>query len=381
MNKAYNISFWETESFLKPVDVIIVGGGIVGISTAITIKEKRPDLSVTIIDSNTFPLGASTRNAGFSCFGSVTELLDDLESTSEEAVFELLGERIRGLEILKERLGVENIDYKHCGAFELFSDEDQNIEKYRDKLDYLNDRIFQVSGLTNTFSTNHTLEFAFPGFNQFNIFNRHEGQLHPGKMMESLYSKANLLDVKFLMGHNIEAIEESGHNALIIGKNFTLKGKHTIICSNGFTKHLLPELKILPARNQVLLTEEIENLDWNACFHYDRGYVYFRNVGKRILIGGARNIDSSNETTSDFALTDYISSHLLRFLHEKIGVDRDIKIAHKWSGIMGVGDVKSPIVKKHSEHIILAVRLGGMGVALGSLVGEKAANLLLDSVI
>jgi len=48
-----------------------------------------------------------------------------------------------------------------------------------------------------------------------------------------------------------------------------------------------------------------------------------------------------------------------------------------WSGILGIGTVKKPIVQKIAPHVAVAVRLGGMGVAIGSLVGEEGAALLL----
>jgi len=46
------------------------------------------------------------------------------------------------------------------------------------------------------------------------------------------------------------------------------------------------------------------------------------------------------------------------------------------SGIMGVGKQKTPIVKRVSNTIMCGVRLGGMGVALGSLVGKELAGLV-----
>ena len=43
---------------------------------------------------------------------------------------------------------------------------------------------------------------------------------------------------------------------------------------------------------------------------------------------------------------------------------------------MGIGDVKKPIIKKISPGIYCAVRMGGMGVAIGSIVGKKAAEMI-----
>jgi hypothetical protein len=45
---------------------------------------------------------------------------------------------------------------------------------------------------------------------------------------------------------------------------------------------------------------------------------------------------------------------------------------------MGVGNQKKAIVKQLSEHVFCGVRLGGMGVAIGSLVGKELAELIND---
>ena len=62
---------------------------------------------------------------------------------------------------------------------------------------------------------------------------------------------------------------------------------------------------------------------------------------------------------------------LLRFT---IIPNQEFSIDYAWSGIMGVGDVKSPILKMLNKNTAVGVRLGGMGVALGSQVGKSLAN-------
>ncbi len=73
----YELSYWERESFFKHIDVAVIGSGIVGLAAAIHLKKIAPKLQVAILERGVLPVGASTRNAGFSCFGSMTELLDD----------------------------------------------------------------------------------------------------------------------------------------------------------------------------------------------------------------------------------------------------------------------------------------------------------------
>ena len=47
-------------------------------------------------------------------------------------------------------------------------------------------------------------------------------------------------------------------------------------------------------------------------------------------------------------------------------------------GIMGVGPSKKPIIQNISNNCVAAIRLGGMGVAIGSIVGKEAAELILQ---
>ena len=50
----------------------------------------------------------------------------------------------------------------------------------------------------------------------------------------------------------------------------------------------------------------------------------------------------------------------------------------EWSGIMGFGKEKMPILQSDKKNIAVGVKLGGMGIAIGSKVGEQVAARLLD---
>ncbi|HSY76951.1 MAG TPA: FAD-dependent oxidoreductase, partial [Bacteroidia bacterium] len=107
----------------------------------------------------------------------------------------------------------------------------------------------------------------------------------------------------------------------------------------------------------------------------------FRNVGDRVLFGGGRNLDFEGETTTELETTERIQSALETMLKERILPGESYKIERRWSGIMGMGDGdKSPIIKSISPHVHCAVRLGGMGVAIGTLVGQEAAQMVLKQL-
>jgi glycine/D-amino acid oxidase-like deaminating enzyme len=125
-----------------------------------------------------------------------------------------------------------------------------------------------------------------------------------------------------------------------------------------------------------LITKPIANLDIRGTFHLDKGYYYFRNFENRILLGGGRNLDFEGETTTELAQTEKIQNKLEDLLKDVILPHREVEIEHRWSGIMGIGTSKTPIVSQISEHVYCGVRLGGMGVAIGSIVGKELAELV-----
>ena len=71
-----------------------------------------------------------------------------------------------------------------------------------------------------------------------------------------------------------------------------------------------------------------------------------------------------------------IQNALEALLKNTIIPGRDFEIEQRWSGIMGVGTQKKPIVKQLSNHVYCGVRMGGMGVAIGSVIGKEVAELL-----
>ena len=64
-----------------------------------------------------------------------------------------------------------------------------------------------------------------------------------------------------------------------------------------------------------------------------------------------------------------------RIIKKVILPHHEFEIEHRWSGTMGVELIK-PIVEQLSSHVYCGVRMGGMGVTIGSLVGQELADLI-----
>lgn len=375
------LSFWEKESYFSHVDVLIVGSGIVGLNAALYLKTQQPALKVMVVERGLLPTGASTRNAGFACFGSPSELLDDLSHHSEEEVFALVERRWRGLQRLRRNLGDQAIDYHRWGGYELFEESQQPLyEACLEQVPYLNQQLQQVIGEQDVYRpADHKIN-SF-GFKQLAhlIESTAEGQIDTGKMILALTQKVQALGVLVLNGLEIESLQEESTGITALTKQgIAIPARAALVATNGFARQLLPQLQVVPARAQVLITRPIPDLRFKGTFHYDIGFYYFRNIGNRVLFGGGRNLDFKTEETTEMGLTELVQNKLDELLREVILPGTPYEVEQRWSGIMGVGPGKTTIVQPVSEHVCCAVRMGGMGVAIGSLVGEEGAALLLE---
>ena len=88
-----NLSYWERDHYFNQSNYIIIGCGIVGLNAGIRILELEPGADVLIIEQGLISSGASTKNAGFACFGSPSELIEDLTLNPPEQVFSLFEKR------------------------------------------------------------------------------------------------------------------------------------------------------------------------------------------------------------------------------------------------------------------------------------------------
>lgn len=371
-------SYWEQKSFLSGFDVIIVGSGIVGLSASLYLKLKQPSLKIGILESGFLPSGASTKNAGFACFGSISELLNELEYRTENEVLGTIEMRWKGLEKLRNNIGDSAICFEQNGGYELFKESESDVaNQCIDKISWFNKFLKPVIGKHDIYavSPDKIAESGLRGISNI-IKNKYEGQIDTGKMMLALLSKVQGLGVAVFNNCRVQKIEKDTGNKNIITNQGIIKAKSVILATNAFIKDLFPELDVIPGRGQVLITEPIKQLKIKGTFHYNKGYIYFRNIDQRILLGGGRNLDFKGEEITEPGITKIIQEELEKLLYEIIIPGQKPTIEYRWSGVMGFGKNLKPIVKEISPGLYCAVRCNGMGVAMGSLLGEQVANLI-----
>jgi len=369
-------SIWERETILARADHLIVGAGITGLNAAIRLKGLDPGARVVVVDRDPWGGGASYRNAGFACLGSPTELLDDIREHGEELVWDLVGMRWQGLQRLLTRVPAGAMGLVWCGGAELFPEEESSRwEEVCAQLPELNRRFREILGPEPQFLEQRPHQGFRKVIGQIGI--TREGRLHAGHMMQGLRGLALGLGVEIHTGVTVGGLEpETGGVRVHTREGRSLEAGSVGIATNGFTPDWYPLPDVRPARNQVYLTSPVPGLAWDYCLHCHSGYIYARRVGDRVLIGGARYLDPAGETVSQEGLTPQIGHFLNAFLERHLLPSGSFTMDMAWSGTMGVGDSKRPMIMPLGGGVFAAIRLGGMGVAIGTLVGESLAEMM-----
>ena len=372
-----NLSYWDIQHLDKAVDVLIVGAGITGLSCALRIHQIRPDLTLRLVDKHHVTRVASTRNAGFACFGSLTEILEDIQLFGQDTALDLVSRRYAGIQLIQNTFNSSQISYHQTGGYELIPTKNVSKTELQSQMNELNNMLKPIIG-RHVFSLVDGSKTRFPFSQKVHlVHNPFEGQLDPSAYVNELGSMLPKRSIEMLAGAQVTGIENLGNVTHVHTSWGRMRANQVVLATNGLTESLgYKHEQILPARNIVLVSDKMK-LGFKGVFHAEQGYIYFRNVGDRLLIGGGRHWDKEAEFTGEFGDNAHIVNKLKAYAHEIILPNKKkIEFSHQWAGIMGITSNKKPLIEKLSERLFLAAGFGGMGVALGMHSGFQMAVMV-----
>ena len=362
------LSFWESD-LLTVNDFSIIGGGILGLYTALELSNKFQNAKIAVYERNIFAAGASSKNAGFACFGSISEIAADRKYWGDKITLEIIQKRWEGIQRIKKLLG-DHIEYENFGGYELFLE--RKLEN--DQLENMNQFLHPIFNQEVFRSQNEKIkEFGFSTEVKSLTYNSLEGQLHSGKLIQYLHHLLRNKGVEIYFHSEITHYSNGEFIEFTINHKSRIKTSKLIFCTNAFAPDEVKGIK--PGQGQVLITKPIPKLIFKGCFHFQEGYYYFRNVENRILFGGGRHWDIEVETSSNFNLNDKIQNDLVEKLQAIISPYQKVEIEQQWSGIMAFSENKLPIIKPISQNIIYAMNCNGMGISLSPMTAIEIANL------
>ncbi|MBA2405933.1 MAG: FAD-binding oxidoreductase, partial [Bdellovibrionales bacterium] len=366
----------KTHSFNTPdmsADVVIVGGGYVGLSTAFWISEYRPDLKIILLDRSHIGAGASGRNAGFLTHGSATFYKTLNKEWGAEKALSLRKFAEESIDLVYHNIlkSSPEIKFEKTNSLTLFQNE-QMKEAWQDPAFSPEDYNFQWKGP----------EDLAPGL-KGKFFGAYETgpeyKINPMQLLSTL--KMTLESRKIQVIENLSAFEITPDG--ISTELNTIKCKQVVLAVNGYFPKFHPAFKdlITPCRAQMMAVELEDDIDSNS-LHYDSPErVYWRKAQDKILlIGGKRLLDEAGEVGDFEKISGKIQAGLESYLKDLLKVN--YKVINRWSGTMGFTEHELPLITK-SEATLDTYVIGGFsghGMGFGFRSAQEMAKLVTGNI-
>ena len=373
-----SVSYWQdtAEKITENCyDIVIIGAGLAGLSTAYWLNKLDSTISIAIVDKDSVGSGASGRNAGFITCGS-TEHFSRMTSAYGENKAEKIWKFTEyNHRLMVEEFGKQNLEnhceYRNLGSWTLAATEHE-IEVITSTVKALNSKGVNVVWEDEIFKGTK----GFYG----GAYYKDDGEIHPVKYLQKLASQ---LDNKVHIVENTEVfdINQDPEKILIRTNKQRITTDAIVLCTNAWTGQLFPwfQNKIAPTRGQIIVTEPVDSFlpPCYCSFVLD----YFRQlVDGRVLIGGFRNADVEKEVGFSDEINPTINEKLEDFLNKHFPILRGKRIDYRWSGVMGFAADGYPLVGSIPEdpRVFYNVGFTAHGLGFTFATGELTAKLILE---
>jgi len=353
-------SFWLSEPAptvaSRPLpgraEVEIVGGGITGISCALTLAAAGR--SVRLHEARAVASGASGRNGGFALRGGAMAY----DSAREWLGHDAAADYWRLTEAYVDRMAeVAGDALRRTGSLRLAGDDER--DDLRAEFDALREDGFAAEWRDELPTP---LGERFPGA----LFHPDDAVLQPARLVRRLAAAAAAAGVEIREHARVADLD-------------ALEADTVVIATDGYPSGLLGELEglIIPTRGQMIATEPLPERMFDMPHYGRHGLDYWhQDPDGRLLLGGFRDADMESEFTATEETTPRIQGALEKFAAALLG--REPEITHRWAGVFGLVPDLMPVVGPVPGHdgLWIAGGYSGHGNVLGLMCGDLVAHAI-----
>jgi gamma-glutamylputrescine oxidase len=338
------------------VDVAIVGGGVTGVSCALTLAESG--LRVRVHEARTISSGASGRNGGFALRGGAMPYHVARETLGADRAAALWRLTERTLDRME---GLAGDALRRVGSLRLAADEKERAELLAEHEALRRDG-FEAEWIDEPAGR---LAGRYAGA----ILHPRDGALQPARWVRRLATRAAAAGVEVREHHRVTSVDELGADAVVVA-------------SDGYPSGLLEELEdvVQPTRGQVVVTEPLEERLYERPHYARHGFDYWQQLPDgRLVVGGRRDTNLEGESTAEEATTPEVQAAIETLVRELVG--HLPAITHRWSGIFGTSPDDLPLVGPvpGRDRVWVSRGYSGHGNVLGLACGDLVAKAILGS--
>ena len=379
-----SLSYWLDQSKAETItkDIIIIGGGIAGLSSAYWLQKNDPTLKIALVEKYELGSGATGRNAGFITCGSVEHFNRLVGKHGKVEALEIWKFSEDNLKFLKEEIiqdQGEQLLFEDRGSFSLASKETE-FNELKESADLMKELGVNVEVLGESDIKSRTGGEGFVGAVKY----LDDASIHPIKLLHHIKTRIeeNGPHVEFYENNEVHKIETKGDNKVVHTTKHKFEAPIVVFATNGYSPLLNKFFadKIFPTRGQILATEAVPRFMEAPCY---ANFVldYFRQLPTgQVVIGGFRQLQKDVEKGYSDETSEVIQEALEKFLRDHVPAVRQAKITHRWSGIMGFSVDGQPMVgalpTDHQLYFVGGFTAHGIGLAFHS--GKALADSLFE---
>lgn len=362
-----NKSIWEMNSKTLPalaknidVDILIIGGGMAGMSTAYHLIDS--DKNVVLIDRDTIGNGVTKKTTGKLTFLQSGIYPNILSSRSWEDSKKYFKSQKEAIEIAKDIILSNNIE---CDLLEL----DSYLFAYTDDKEFKKEKEF-LDSVKENYKEFNTLPIPFPCKKALSVSNTYT--FHPLKFLNALKDIVVKSKIKIYENTKAISIDKEKDYYVVHTENYKIHAKKVIVTTH-YPFFVLPALLPLSLKleKSYLLDIKKDNEPLFTAISTDAPYYTFRIDKKHFIFGGnSHNLATNlNYKENHEKVMSYCREHLKKDINYFWGTHDIISKDH----LPMIG-----ALNKENPNLYIATAFHKWGMTNGILSGKIISDLILD---
>lgn len=363
---------------------MVVGGGIVGLSTAWW-RQREGGGRVVLLESRALASRASGRNAGFLITGTPEPLSRLVAERGREAALALWHRSRENRELLRAELldgGGVDCDFLPEGSWIVALPGTGQEEELAASHELLREEGFEVEWRDAAAVREASGGAPAGGETTLagGLFQPRDGGHDPVLLCRGLAATGGFA---VETGARVLGFEAAGDGRVrVLADGGDWLAERVVVATNAHAPELLPHLvpEVRPVRAQMLATAPGDRR-LTGVWYVDAGGEYLRQLADgTLLLGGARRTAEAAEVGYLEAPTGQVQGALDAFLARTFPHLAGRPVRHRWAGTMAFTPDGLPRIGEAPDlpGVLYAAGWNGHGMSLGFVAGRHLARLALD---